>query len=110
MKNPVTVFAPFKLAAGRTEADLLEASDKFQKDFVDAEPGVLRRELVRKNNGEYLDIVQFSSREDALAVMEKEKESPACHVFFSVMAMEAADDANHCIEFYQSLKTYGRNA
>ena len=49
--SPVTVLAPIKLAAGKSEADLLAASKIFQEEFVAHEPGVLRRELVRKPDG-----------------------------------------------------------
>ena len=105
MANPVTVLAPIKLAAGKTEADILTASAMFQKEFVDSQPGILRRELVRKSDGTYLDIVQFRSMEDAMAVMEKEKESAACHAFFSVMDLGAEDESGN-FEFYQSLETY----
>ena len=107
MTNPITVLAPIKLAAGKTEADLLAASDRFQKEFADAEPGLLRRELVRTGDGKYLDIVQFRSIEDAKAIIEKEKESAACHAFFSVMDLDAAD-ADGSIDFYPSLATYNR--
>lgn len=109
MTNPVTVLAPVKLAQGKTERDLIEASDKFQANFVDNEPGILRRELVRIGEGEYLDIVQFQSREEAVAVMEKEMESPVCHEFFSVMDMSADSEAED-ITLYPSLKTYARDA
>jgi hypothetical protein len=105
MANPITVLAPIKLAAGKTEADLLAASDRFQEEFANAQPGLIRRELVRKGDGEYLDIVQFRSMEDAMAIIEKEKESAACHAFFSVMDMEATDESGS-IDFYQSLVTY----
>ena len=50
MKTPITVLAPIKLATGKTEADLLAASDRFQEEFVSNQPGVLRRELVRKGS------------------------------------------------------------
>lgn len=89
--TPVTVFAPIKLAEGKTEADLLTASEKFQQDFVAHESGVLRRELVRKPNGTYLDIVQFRSHEDYLEVTKKEMESPVCAAFFSVMDLSDFD-------------------
>ena len=105
MTNPITVLAPIKLAAGKTEADLLAASDRFQKEFANDQPGLIRRELVRKGDGEYLDIVQFRSMEDAMAIIEKEKESAACHAFFAVMDMEATDESDS-IDFYQSLVTY----
>ncbi len=108
MTNPITVLAPIKLAAGKTEADLLAASDRFQKEFANDQPGLIRRELVRTGDGEYLDIVQFRSREDAEAIVEKEKESAACHAFFSVMDVDMGSaDSSDGAEFLQSLATYG---
>ena len=89
--QPVTILAPIKLAEGKTEADLLAASQIFQRDFVAHEPGVLRRELVRKPDGTYLDIVQFRSHEDFLDVLQKEMESPVCETFFSVMDLSDYD-------------------
>ena len=105
MNKPVTVIAPIKLAAGKSEADLLAASAKFQQQFVSQQPGLIRRELVRKCEGEYLDIVQFASQEDAEAIIEKEMQSPECHEFFSVMDM-TMDDESGGIDFYPSLETY----
>lgn len=104
MKTPVTVLAPIKLAKGKTEADLLSASDKFHEDFVSHQPGVLRRELIRKSEGEYLDIVLFRSAEDAQDVMEKEQESEVCQAFFSVM--EVGDMFEEDMALYPSLATY----
>jgi hypothetical protein len=104
MSTPVTVLAPIKLGAGKTEDDLLKASHLFEKDFASAQPGILRRELVKKGEGEYIDIVQFRSSQDMEDVIAKEKESEACHAFFAVMDMEEADDSQ--IQVYQSLATY----
>lgn len=104
MTEPVTVIAPIVLAKGKTERDLLEASDLFQKNFVANEPGVLRRELVRKPDGTYLDIVQFRSAADLADVMKREMESPLCVEFFAVMDMTA--EAGSEIQPYPSLKTY----
>ncbi len=105
MNKPVTVLAPIKLANGKCEADLLAASTRFQNEFVSSEPGIIRRELVRKSDGTYLDIIQFRSEEEAMAVIDKEKESDACHAFFSVMDLGAEDESGN-IEFYPSLETY----
>ncbi|USG62416.1 hypothetical protein NBZ79_05415 [Sneathiella marina] len=102
---PVTVLAPIKLAEGKTETDLLAASKVFQRDFVAHEVGVLRRELVRKPDGTYLDIVQFRSHEDYLDVVKKEMESPICAAFFSVMDLRDFDpDAE--MEVNASLETH----
>lgn len=91
MTDAVTVLAPIKLGLGKTEADLMAASEIFQNKFVAHEPGVLRRELVRDPKGGYLDIVQFRSAEDFADIMKKEMESPVCHAFFAVMDMSDAD-------------------
>lgn len=104
MTNPVTVIAPIKLANGKTESDLLSASDRFQKEFVNEQAGVLRRELVRTAEGQYIDIIQFRSAEDAEDVMKKEQESTVCHAFFAVMDMEDIEDSE--IELLPSLVTY----
>jgi len=103
---PVTVIAPVKLAAGKTESDLLAASKRFQHEFVDREPGVLRRELVRKPDGTYLDIVQFRSAEDAEDVIEKEQNSEACHRFFSVMDLSFMEA--HEFDIMPSVAVYAR--
>ncbi len=103
--QPVTVIAPIKLAAGKTEADLLAASDMFQRDFVANEPGVLRRELSRKPDGTYLDIVQFRSEADCADVIKREMESPACAAFFAVMDMSDFDPEAP-MEIMASLQTH----
>lgn len=105
MTTPITILAPIKLAQGRTEADLLAASEVFQTEFVAHEQGVLRRELVRDPKGGYLDIVQFRSAEDAAEVMTKEMESPVCHAFFAVMDMSDMEE-NPAMDMYPVLATY----
>ena len=101
---PVTVFAAFRLAEGRTEADLLAASQRFQEDFVSQQPGVLRRELIRKADGGYIDIVQFRSAADVDDVLAKEKESAACNALFSIL--EGPDDGSDGVTLHDSLATY----
>ncbi|NOX75988.1 MAG: hypothetical protein GXP17_05115 [Gammaproteobacteria bacterium] len=107
MTKQITVLAPIKLGKGVTEDDLIKASNKFQAEFAGLQPGLVRRELIRTGEGEYLDIIQFRSKEDAEIIIEKEKESPACHEFFAVMDMseELSGDAGG-IPLYQSLATY----
>ena len=107
MTNRISVIAPIKLAKGKTETDLIAASDKFQKAFVDQEPGVLRRELIRTGDGEYMDIVQFRSKADAEEVIAKEMSSPVCHEFFAVMEMgDFADDPSAAVALHESIATY----
>ncbi len=102
MKQAVTVLAPIKLAAGKTEADLIAASNQFQTTFVSKHAGVLRRELIKTGDGEYTDIIQFRSQEDAEKVMAAEAESTDCQAFFSLMDMSEEVD----IRLHPSLVTY----
>lgn len=103
--SPVTIFAPIKLAAGKSEADLLAASQTFQRDFVAHEAGVLRRELVRTPAGTYLDIVQFRSEADYRDVVQKEMNSPICAEYFSVMDLSDYDP-NIEMDINVSLETH----
>jgi len=106
MNGTVIEFAPIRLAKGRTEAELIAASDAFQRDFLAGQPGFLSRELVRKGEGEYADIVRWKSQADAAAIMDRIEGSPAVAAFFSVMAIGDADAAG-CVEHYTSLARYG---
>jgi len=107
MGDTITILAEIKLAKGITEAELLAGSEKFQKEFAGKQPGLIRRELVRKGNGEYLDIVQFASMAHAEALMEKEKTSSACHEFFALMDMgDGSGDDMEGVEICQSLHTF----
>lgn len=104
MNGTIVEWAPIKLAPGRTEADLMAASDAFQRDFLSRQPGFVRRELVRKGEGEYVDIVHWRSIEDARALMEKVEGSPACQAFFSVMQMDEGETG--CVDHFASVAVY----
>lgn len=93
MSKHIVVLAPIRLAPGKTEADLLAASRRFEEEFVSKQPGVLQRELVRKADDDYIDIVRFRSEDDMRDVMEKEQQSVAFRDYLSVMNMEGQADA-----------------
>ena len=97
--------APIRLAAGRTEAELLAASDAFQRDFLSGQPGFLRRDLVRKSERDFVDIVHWRSAADAEAIMDKVQNSPACMSYFSVMDM-GNGDATVGVEHLSLLAAY----
>jgi hypothetical protein len=101
----MTVLVPVTLAENKTEEELLLASHRFHEEFGKHQPGLLRRELVRVEGLQYIDIVQFRSMADAEDIMAKEQESPACQAFFSLLDANAAKDFT-MPPFYQSLATY----
>ncbi|WP_428244375.1 hypothetical protein [Gynuella sp.] len=103
MSQTITVLAPIKLAAGKTETELLTASERFQAEFVCHQPGIIRRELVRRDDGQFMDIIQFKDRKSLEDVMAEEQQSEVCMAFFAIMDMNATS-AN--IEICESLSTH----
>jgi len=88
MSGKIIEMATIKLLPGKTEQDLLRASEKFQQNFVNGLKGFISRELVHVNDNEYADIVHWQSMEDAKAVLTQEMSSDACMEFFSLMEMD----------------------
>ncbi len=99
MSNKVIEMADIKLAEGRTEADLMHASQRFQSEFLSEQPGFVARELVRKSDGSYADIVWWDNEETAMAVMQKAESSEACRAYFSVMEMNPENPAEGVAHF-----------
>ena len=108
MSNKVIEMAEIILAPGKTEADLLVASDKFQTEFLAAQPGFIERDLVRMEDGRYADVVRWESMEVAAAIMEKAANSPACQGYFSVMEMNP-ENPTEGVAHYEVLTSYGTN-
>ncbi len=106
MNSTITVLAHIKLKNGVSEAALIANSDKFQSEFVDKQDGVLRRELVRKSEGKYIDIIQFQSKDHMDKVVELEQQSAICGEFFSLMDMD--NDGEEAMQVFPSLATYSR--
>lgn len=104
MTQPVTIIMPITLNKGVSEAEFIAASHKFQIKFANKESGVIRRELVAKKDGTYIDIVQFRSEDDVGDIIEKEKTSPVCGEFFALIDSSDFDESS--MEAYKTLATY----
>ena len=83
--DPVIELAPFRLRDGVTDVELLEAAAAIQRDFLDRQPGFLRRELARGEDGTWTDVVHWSDAGAAHAAMHAAANSPACHRYFHLM-------------------------
>jgi hypothetical protein len=98
--------AKIRLRAHASEADLLGASERFQHDFLDKQPGFIRRELLRLDDGNYLDLVHWRNAADAASVLQRTADSPSARAYFSLME---TDPGKPAITHYASLATYGRD-
>lgn len=102
----VIEWAPFTLKPGASEQALLEASARLQKDFLQPQPGFLRRELLRAPDGGYIDVVWWASHALAADAMNRASESATCRAYFGQMDADHADPGAGVIHFVQ-LKQYG---
>ncbi len=105
MSEKIIEIATINLLPGKTEQDLLRASDKFQQNFVNNLKGFISRELVHVKDNEYADIVHWESMEDAKAVLTQEMSSDACMEFFSLMEMDETNPEAG-VSHFKSLALY----
>ncbi len=105
MSHPIVEMASFKLKPGADQSALIAASNTFQENFLKNAEGFLRRELLRLNDTEYLDLIHWRSEADAAAMMEQASRSPECASYFSVMDMDGANPGGG-VRHYVSLATY----
>ena len=89
-KKPTVEWAPFTLKPGESEEDLLKASQALQQGFLQHQKGFLKRELLKKSDREYIDMVYWQTQEDAHSAIANAEKSPACFAYFQLM-----EDADH---------------
>ena len=102
----VIEWAPFRLAAHATEAQLLAASDALQREFLVRQPGFVRRELLKGADGQWADFVVWRDGAAATAAMQAVAASPVCLAYFHLM--EGGDDmsAETGVQHLRRVRTY----
>ena len=99
-------WAPFRLADGVTEAALLEASEALQREFLQHQPGFLRRELLRGTNDEWVDLVTWADRRSADAVLDAVRSSTVCQAYFRLMKGGDTMDPGDGLLHLQRVRVY----
>jgi hypothetical protein len=82
----VVELAPFRMAPGVTDTDVLNASDVIQREFLRHQPGFLRRDLLRAGDGQWFDLVEWKDHDSFAAAMAAFPTSQACQAYFRLMA------------------------
>jgi len=108
MNHQVIEFAPFELAPGASEAELLDASEALQSDFLDRQDGFIKRELVRRDDRNWIDIVYWRDREAVERAMKNAVESPVCFRYFQLMAGADHDQPGSGVLLLEHVKSYHR--
>lgn len=73
------------LRPGVTEDAMLAASERFQREFADAQDGILKRVVVRDGDGGYADLVFFTEPAAMERVMAAEQDSEVCASLMSML-------------------------
>lgn len=84
-ETPVTEWAPFSLKPDVTEEQFLSASRELQEGFLEQSDGFLRRELLKRSDREFVDLLRWSSRHHLEAAMSSAMNHPSCRKYFELM-------------------------
>lgn len=107
MTEQILELAEIKLARGSSEEDLLSASTVFQTEFLDNQDGFIRRDMVRKGDGTYLDVILWQSRAHADAVFARAHASEAVGRYFSHMEIDP-DSMDEAVEHCALLRSFAK--
>lgn len=99
-------FAPFAVKPGVTESQLLEASNSLQHDFLEKRDGFVSRHLLKETEGNYVDMIWWTSSEAAERAMKEVFNSPACLRYFELMQINEAA-LNGGIKHFTAVTEYG---
>jgi hypothetical protein len=75
----------FRLVPGTDEQAFLDAAETTQTGFLDEQEGFVGRDLLRTNDGSWMDIVRFQSAEAAQAAFEGFAGHPGVEAFESML-------------------------
>lgn len=104
-QNKVTIeWAPFEVAAHVSDEQLENAAVEVEVNFLQKQDGYLRRELLKGEGRHWVDLVYWSSLEDAQKAAELANASEAFLAYFSLMVgLENAEDG---ISHYRQVKVW----
>jgi len=102
-------WAPFVKAKGITDKQLVNAANSVNLEFLSKQVGFIKRELIKKNDLEYADVIHWSSKQEALKAGEKVFDCEKCNEYFKLMDMQASANAGSGFSHYIILKSWNSN-
>lgn len=89
MKNQSTTitveWAPFNVASHVTEEQLLCAAERVEQEFLKQQPGYLKRELLKGEGNQWVDLVHWRSEDDANNAGQSFMQFSCCQEYFALM-------------------------
>ncbi len=102
----VVEWAPFIKVNGISDEKLIKAADLVNSNFLVKQEGFISRELVKKNNIEYADIIHWKTKSNAISASEKVNACIPCGEYFSLMDMENGSKAGAGFSHYSIIKKW----
>lgn len=99
-------WAPFIKASGVSDQELIKAADLVNKDFLINQKGFIKRELVKKNDSEYADIIHWQTKDNAITAGNAVSNCAQCGEYFKLMDMEASSKAGAGFSHYEIIKIW----
>ena len=92
-------WAPFIKTAGVTDEQLVSKANTVNRDFLIKQKGFIKRELIKKNDAEYADVIYWKTKNDAVTAGEKVGKCDTCNEYFKLMEMgvKAGEGFSHYI-------------
>ena len=105
MDRQTVEWAAFQLKKDVSEQALLQASGELQQNFLQKQPGFIRRELLKKSEGSYVDILWWKTRKYAEQASDKVMQHPACLGYFQLMDADLLNPSE-ALTYFLQVKTY----
>ena len=99
-------WAPFIKLPMVTEEELITKADAVNNDFLVKQRGFITRELIKKDDTEYADVVYWESRSDAINASAKVNTCTTCAEYFELMNMDL--NAGGGFSHYTIVKSWAR--
>ncbi|MEH6443226.1 MAG: hypothetical protein V7784_04940 [Oceanospirillaceae bacterium] len=99
-------WAPFIKAPGVTDEQLIEQAHAVNNTFLIKQKGFIKRELIKKDDNEYADVIYWETSSDAVAAGEEVNTCVKCGEYFELM--ETGEKAGAGFSHYTIIKSWKR--
>lgn len=100
-EEAVVEWAAFRVKPNTTPDQLSESSKRLDVDFLSKQKGFISRQLLKKSEYEYVDVLYWESESLAKQAMANTENSEACAAYFSLMELPDPSDPNGVIQHFQ---------
>ncbi|GAB3484687.1 hypothetical protein [Marinomonas epiphytica] len=99
-------WAPFVKVSGVTDDQLVTSANAVNDGFLINQKGFIKRELIKKNDDEYADVIYWKTQSDAAAAGEKVNTCAKCSDYFKLMDMQKVTGEGFA--YYIIIKSWNR--